>query len=139
MKHPLQPLYLDEQGRKRFKPNAIVQHLLDNGGIDMNQLACMDFTQEDREQFAQLTGYSLAGFGELSYVSDATYELASGTYDATYEAPLRSGHTVYGFEVNTIDRRTNQRQIVCVTANSKASAGKLLRELGYTINDMSFI
>ncbi len=36
----------------------------------------MGFSDEDREQFAQLIGYSLNGFGELSYVSEETYEAA---------------------------------------------------------------
>ena len=39
----------------------------------MNELACMDFSQEDSEQFAQLIGYSVSGFSELSYVSNDTY------------------------------------------------------------------
>jgi hypothetical protein len=39
----------------------------------MNTLSCIDFSQEDREQFAQLIGYSLCGFSDLSYVSDETY------------------------------------------------------------------
>lgn len=82
MKHPLQPLYLDEHGTKRFKRNAIVRHLLDKGGIDLNQIACMSFEREDREQFAQLIGYSLSGFGELGYVSDTAYELAEAIYDS---------------------------------------------------------
>ncbi len=43
----------------------------------MNQLARMEFSDEDREQFAQLTGYSLSGFGDLDYVSDETYERAA--------------------------------------------------------------
>jgi hypothetical protein len=76
MKHPIQPLAKDKDGVVRFKPNAIVQHLLDKGGIDLNQLAVLEFSQEDREQFAQLIGYSLRGFGELSYVSDETYTAA---------------------------------------------------------------
>jgi hypothetical protein len=42
----------------------------------MNSLAEHDFSPEDREQFAQLIGYSLSGFGELSYVSDETYAAA---------------------------------------------------------------
>lgn len=67
--HPIQPLE-EIGGRLRFKQNAIVRHLLDNGGIDMNVLACMDFSREDREQFAQLIGYSLSGASELSYFSD---------------------------------------------------------------------
>ena len=77
MKHPIQPIVLDEHGKVRFKENRIVRFLLDNGRHDMNSLACGDFTQEDREQFAQLIGYSLSGFGELSYVSDETYDAAA--------------------------------------------------------------
>ena len=81
MKHPIQPLEKDKHSTVRFKENAIVRHLLDNGGIDLNALAMIDFTQEDREQFAQLIGYSLSGFGELSYVSDATYEAADNMHE----------------------------------------------------------
>ncbi|MNR31726.1 hypothetical protein D3C85_1492550 [compost metagenome] len=65
----------------RFKENAIVRHLLDNGGIDLNQLARLDFSREDREQFAQLIGYSLSGFGELGYVRDTTYAAAQQMYE----------------------------------------------------------
>ena len=36
----------------------------------------MHFTAEDREQFAQLIGYSMSDFGELSYVTDRTYMAA---------------------------------------------------------------
>lgn len=76
MKHPVQPLFIDKQDTLRFKENAIVTFLLDNGPFDMNTLAVLDFSAEDREQFAQLIGYSLTGFGELSYVSDETYGVA---------------------------------------------------------------
>ena len=65
--HPMQPLVLDQNGTVRFKRNAIVVHLLENGGIDMNAIARLPFDNRDREQFAQLIGYSLTGFGELSY------------------------------------------------------------------------
>jgi hypothetical protein len=71
---PIQPIYKDHSGFYRFRENAIVKYLLDKGGIDLNAIARMDFTDEDREQFAQLIGYSLHGFAELSYVSNATYE-----------------------------------------------------------------
>ncbi len=81
MKHPIQPLEEDKHGTLRFKPNAIVSYLLDRGGIDMNDLAVIDFAQEDREQFAQLIGYSLSGFGDLSYVSDATYDAADNMHE----------------------------------------------------------
>lgn len=74
---PLQPLYKDAHGVIRFQANAIVRYLLDEGGIDMNMLAALPFSQADREQFAQLIGYSLSGFSELSYVRDETYERAA--------------------------------------------------------------
>lgn len=73
---PLQPVYRDEHGTIRFKENAIVRYLLDNGGIDMNKLALLHFSQADREQFASLIGYSLSGFSELDYVSDEAYGTA---------------------------------------------------------------
>lgn len=76
MKHPIQPIYKDKHDTYRFKENAIVNFLLTNGGFDLNKLAMMEFSIEDREQFAQLIGYSLHGFGELSFVTDETYETA---------------------------------------------------------------
>jgi hypothetical protein len=81
MKHPIQPLVKDVDGRIRFKENKIVTFLLENGCSDMNSLAREDFSQEDREQFAQLIGYSLDGFGTLSYVSDETYYAAADSVE----------------------------------------------------------
>ena len=81
MRHPMQPLELDKHSVVRFKANALVRYILDNGSIDMNELAVVDFPQEDREQFAQLIGYSLCGFSELSYASDAAYETADKMYE----------------------------------------------------------
>lgn len=74
--HPIQPLELDVGGTLRFKQNEIVRHLLDHGGIDLNQIAILDFSKEDRQQFAQLIGYSLGGYSELSYVDDDAYRAA---------------------------------------------------------------
>lgn len=74
--HPMQPLVKDSKGVVRFKENQIVQHLLDtHSTCDLNDLACMNFTKEDRQQFAQLLGYSLAEYGELSYAFIAKAEL----------------------------------------------------------------
>lgn len=76
-RHPIQPLVVDDHGVLRFKANAIVRHLLDNGGIDLNQIACLNFSKEDRQQFAQLIGYSLSGYSELtSYVDDDAFGAA---------------------------------------------------------------
>ena len=75
--HPVQPLVNDPSGVVRFKANAIARYLLDNGGYDMNDLATLPVSDEDRAQFAQLIGYSLSGFGDLSYVSDEMYQRAA--------------------------------------------------------------
>jgi len=72
---PIQPLE-EIDGVLRFRENKIVRFLLDAGPFDMNQLRMMPFSDEDREQFAQLIGYSLYGFQELDYVSDETFERA---------------------------------------------------------------
>ena len=78
LKNPIQPLANDEHGVLRFRANRIVQHLLDtHPTCDMNSLACMDFTDDDRQQFAQLIGYSLSGYGSLSYVDDEAYDAAT--------------------------------------------------------------
>ena len=79
--HPTQDMHIDENGTVRFKENKIVSFLLENGGFDMNKLAVMDFSQEDRIQFAQLIGYSFGGFSDLSYVTDASYVEAFQQYE----------------------------------------------------------
>ena len=56
-KHPIQPLEKDSAGITRFKQNTIVRYLIDNGSINLDDLARINFPQEDREQFAQLIGY----------------------------------------------------------------------------------
>ena len=82
----MQPIISDDHGVKRFKKNAIVARLLEEGGIDLNAIARWDVSKEDRRQFAQLIGYSVSGYGELtSYVDDASYvaaeSVASGETD----------------------------------------------------------
>jgi len=72
-RHPIQPFVTDEHGTVRFKDNAIIRYLFSHGKIDLNQIAMMDFTKEDRQQLAQLLGYSLDGYGDLSYVDEAAW------------------------------------------------------------------
>jgi hypothetical protein len=82
MTHPIQPIVVDEFGVERFKPNAIVRYLLDSGGISMDDIARLNFSREDHEQFAQLIGYSWCGANDLPYlfreVLDAAKEMNSG-------------------------------------------------------------
>ena len=71
-KFPIQPIE-----DHRFVANKIVLHLLDDGPFDMNTIAMRNFPREDREQFAQLIGYSLSGASELDYMTDETLEAAN--------------------------------------------------------------
>ena len=91
MKNPIQPLANDGLGVLRFKANRIVQHLLDtHPACDMNKLACMGFTDDDRQQFAQLIGYSLSGYCSLSsYVDDAAYYAAANVAEGMSEKDAR--------------------------------------------------
>ena len=76
MTHPIQDMHIDEHETLRFKQNKIVRFLLDAGPFDMNALALMPFDSDDRQQFAQLIGYSVSGFGDLSYAHPETIDEA---------------------------------------------------------------
>lgn len=92
----MQPVARDEHGVIRFKPNKIVLFMLDHGavlidgamnrregsnGLSLNILASMDFPKEDWEQFYQLIGYSVSGYGDLRIVSDESYNAADAQAD----------------------------------------------------------
>lgn len=75
-KHNDQPV-ISASGVDRFQANPIVAYLLDVGPFDMHHLALVPgFTDEDYAHFAQLIGYSVSGYMELSYVSDDAWEKA---------------------------------------------------------------
>jgi len=80
MKMPMQPI---EDGR--FVPNRIVEQLLDTSSLDLNSIAILDFTPEERQQLAQLIGYSLNGYGELGYVDNESYAIAVKMNDGETE------------------------------------------------------
>ena len=67
LKHPVQPTITDEHGVLRFKANAIIRHLIDYGSISLNDIAVMNFDNDDRQQLAQLIGYSVDGYADLSF------------------------------------------------------------------------
>lgn len=76
-----QTIFVDDHGTARFAPNRIVNDMLEavRGGVrmDMNSIACNDkYSDEERMQFAQLIGYSVSSYGDLSYVSDASVRKA---------------------------------------------------------------
>lgn len=62
---PLQPIVLTD-GVPRFQPNAIVYFIVglmlnDYALPTFNQLMAMNWSDEDRDQFNQLHGYSVSG------------------------------------------------------------------------------
>ncbi len=64
---PKQSICRDDRGVLRYRKNAIVEYLFQAWKADMNTLAILSFSREDRAQFAQLLGYSLDGFEDLPY------------------------------------------------------------------------
>lgn len=86
--HPVQPLYKDDDGVIRFKQNAIVSFLAKTSLFDTNALELMPWSQEDWEQFYQLTGWSLSGLGDLILVSNETYDRAADQAIYGDDSPL---------------------------------------------------
>lgn len=75
-RHPMQPVVMVGKVA-RFKANKIVEMLLESHPtIDMHEIACMSFSRADRNQFAQLIGYSVDGFAELGYSFPSDIEAA---------------------------------------------------------------
>ena len=106
MKQPIQPIL-----EGRFLPNKIVEYLLDNGGIDVNELAVQGFSDEDHQQFAQLIGYSLSGYSGLSYVSDEAYEAAQAMEDNPTIKDYEARNNVLTSQLN--EARDHTRQAAC--------------------------
>lgn len=79
MKHPMQPIYEDDRGVVRFVPNKIIAYLHERGVIDLNAIGMMFRNDpDDQMQLAQLIGYSVSGFGDLSYADPKVTKRADG-------------------------------------------------------------
>lgn len=81
MSNPIQPILKDADGDLKFQENKIVKFLLESSKVDMNQILCMAFSPEDRQQFIQLIGMSLEGYAYLPYVTDEAYDAAVASID----------------------------------------------------------
>lgn len=74
---PMQPVGIDDHGTHRFLDNRIVRELLDrsaNAGYSLNEIAVDahrgKYSEAEQRQLAQLIGYSVGGYCDLSYVND---------------------------------------------------------------------
>jgi len=106
---PMQPVVVAVQNGRpvvRFKANALVRRMTDETRDLLDRVAGWDdISIEDHEQFHQLLGYSVSGYGDLSFVRPETIEKA----DAMAEAALRcwpsdvattASHPVQALEVD---------------------------------------
>lgn len=71
-----QQIILYEDGIARFKENKIISFIFIYGQWNLKRIASLEFSDEDRSQFAQLIGYRVSDYGKLSYVSDELIERA---------------------------------------------------------------
>lgn len=84
MSYPMQQIVEDSHGVLRFEKNPIIDWLC-TVKSDMNEIAI--FVQENNieekywRQIAQLVGYSISGYGTLSYVDDESYDSACVAVD----------------------------------------------------------
>jgi hypothetical protein len=70
-KHPMQPVVLSEDGRAYFVPNEILVWMLAHGRINFDEIAQQGFSDEDRMQLAQLLGFAVSRYTQLTYVTEA--------------------------------------------------------------------
>lgn len=100
IKHPIQPVIDDGFGVHRFKQNAIVRWMLDKATdahlFDLNEIARLSFSDEDREQLAQLIGYSVSGACDLSYVSNRVAKAGSRASKKLRKKVKRARRTTTG-------------------------------------------
>lgn len=90
---PMQPVVLAADGCVRFRENRIVTMLLERSsehgreyGYTLNDVA-MDaangrYTADEQMQLAQLIGYSVSGYGDLSYASRESVAKADAAAEA---------------------------------------------------------
>jgi len=74
----MREVILDDRGTARFKANAVVEWLFNTQRISLNDIAMYrdQFPAEDVEEFWQMLGYSVIGYGDLSFAQPETVEQA---------------------------------------------------------------
>lgn len=95
-KVPMQPIVRDDRGVVRFRANAIVRRLSNEGKISLNEIAAWDMPVEDAEQFWQMLGYSVSGYGDLSFVRPETLAAADADAEALFAVSRGSPLSAWG-------------------------------------------
>lgn len=85
---PMQPIEWDGKGVIRFQDNKIISMLYEAGVFDLNAIAvqCIEkkIPRADQMQFWQMLGYSVSGFGDLSF---ATKEMVAAADEIAAQLP----------------------------------------------------
>lgn len=88
--YPVQPVIVDPHGIHRFQENRIVRDLLTHAsrqGFDLNAIACKrEYNIREHQQLAQLIGYSVCGYMDLSYVDPHAADIAEEQEEKLYVA-----------------------------------------------------
>jgi hypothetical protein len=75
-KQPTQPIELDAYGVVRFQPNAILVYLFESKRLNLNDISIKRFPVEDMRQVWQQLGYSVSGYGDLSFADPGEVAVA---------------------------------------------------------------
>lgn len=86
---PMQPIAFTKDGVIRFRKNMVLCFLLEEARegrkCDLNRIAQQRFSAnwpaDDVEQFWQMLGYSVSGYGDLSFVRRSTIKKADEIAD----------------------------------------------------------
>lgn len=82
-RHPVQPVEWNGRGVLRFRPNPIVQFLLDQCPVNLSQIGQQEgFTVHDWDQLHQLLGYSVSGCPILDRQTRREADLEANAYVA---------------------------------------------------------
>ena len=110
---PMQPIVRDEDGTMRFRKNKLVRYLLDRGPHDLNYLAMLpDVPREDWEQFAQLIGYSVSGFGDLDYASEDQTDRADLIVETMLKREREEAAEMAPMEAEAIGKRVEDLAVL---------------------------
>lgn len=138
MKHPMQPIHLDALGTVRFQGNEIIKHLVECGVIDLNKLAVMDFSNEDRMQLAQLMGYSVSGFGDLPYADPAVVAEADKIVQSGFQVAAQSNERIvweYDITAETVSEASTPKEAIDMLNARGAQGWELVQSQAFPVRE----
>jgi len=106
----MQPIVVAKDGAIRFLENRIIRDLLETSSLCLNKIAVRDYTDDERMQLAQLIGYSVSGYGELSYVSDESYSKADDIRESIHSEMSLTPNNREALEIEKAQREQMEKR-----------------------------